>query len=130
MDAITSGKQKMRQYFSNQRARQNQSIKPNIPNHQKAKQEDVIMPPQPIYISQPQRPIVINEHQEKVRFNYPAFGASMLLISAIVGYLIYITPSLQIQLSLLAQTMPPLTLALVVVAFLLSCFLMLFIRKD
>lgn len=130
MGDIESGKQKMREYFANQRERQQRPIKHNIPNHQEIKQEDVIMPPQPIYIRQPQRPIGINEPQEKVRFNYPAFGASMLVVSAIFGYLVYTTPSIQEQLYPLIQTIPESTLLLVVVAFLLSCFLMLFIRRK
>jgi len=128
MDSIESGKKKMREYFANQRARQNQSIKPNVPNHQEIKQEEVSMPPQPIFIGQPQ-PIFINESQEKVRFNYPAFGASMLVVSAIFGYLIYTTPSMQTQLTSLTNKIPQSTLLLVMVAFLLSCFLMLFIRR-
>ena len=129
MDSIESGKQKMREYFAKQQQRQNQPIKANIPNHQEIKQEDVSMRPQPIFIRQPQ-PIFINEPQEKVRFNYPAFGASMLIISAIFGYLVFTTPSMQEQLYPLIQKIPQSTLLLVVVAFLLSCFLMLFIRRG
>jgi len=64
MDSIESGKQKMREYFANQRERQQRPIKVNIPNHQEIKQEDVSMRPQPIIIRHPQRPIVINEPQE------------------------------------------------------------------
>jgi len=130
MDSIESGKQKMREYFAEVRERQQRPIKVNIPNHQEVKQEEVSMPPQPIFIRQPQRPIVINEPQEKVRFNYPAFGASMLVVSAIFRYLVYTTPSIQEQLYPLIQTIPESTLLLVVVGFLLSCFLMLFIRRK
>ena len=57
------------------------------------------MPPQPIFVRQyqPQRPIVINEPQETVRFDYPAFGFSMLMVGIIIVYMAYVNPTFKAQ---------------------------------
>jgi len=105
MDSIERGKQKMREYFAEQRARHRRPVKVNLPNHQDNKQEDVSSPPnvnqRPITV---QQPTPININQLKSQFNLTGLGLTISLIGAVGGYIYLTTPSIKAQIDyLIAQ---------------------------